>query len=203
MESKTALAWLKFIGTAIIVAFFAAVILLPNDPAVSSAQSPVLPEPTQPGLPIRLEIPSIKVNAAVLPVGLTSDGAMGVPEGPADTAWFDRGPRPGETGSAVIDGHFGWKDNIPAAFDNLNELHPGDKIFVENDRGETVTFVVRELRTLGENGNAADVFTSSDGEAHLNLITCEGVWNAATKSYSERLVVFADKESSTTADATQ
>ena len=49
---------------------------------------------------------------AVEDVGLTPGGAMDVPKGPSDVAWFDLGPRPGEVGSAVIAGHEGWKDNI-------------------------------------------------------------------------------------------
>jgi hypothetical protein len=54
--------------------------------------------------------------------------------------------------------------------------------------------VVRGMQTYDQNGNAGGVFSSSDGLAHLNLITCEGTWNAAEKSYSNRLVVFTDKE---------
>ena len=146
------------------------------------------------GLPVRLKIPKIKVDAAIEYVGLTSEGAMAVPLGPADAAWFDLGPRPGENGSAVIAGHEGWKDGIAAIFDNLHELQKGDQIYVEDGKGITTTFVVRELGTYGENQDASNVFSSSDGKAHLNLITCEGTWNAVRKSYSDRLVVFADKE---------
>ncbi|PIZ82226.1 MAG: class F sortase, partial [Parcubacteria group bacterium CG_4_10_14_0_2_um_filter_41_6] len=39
-----------------------------------------------------------------------------------------------------------------------------------------------------------EVFNSSDGKAHLNLITCTGVWNKEDNAFSERLVVFTDKE---------
>ena len=148
---------------------------------------------TDPMLPIRLIIPSINVNAAIESVGLTPAGAMNAPKGPADAAWFDLGPRPGDIGNAVIDGHFGWKDNIPAVFDNLAKLQIGDKIYVETAKGTTIVFVVREVLTYDQNADARSVFNSNDGKAHLNLITCEGVWNAASKSYSNRLVVFADK----------
>ena len=58
----------------------------------------------------------------------------------------------------------------------------------------TITFVVREIRTYGKDESAHDVFGSSDGKAHLNLITCMGVWNKTEKTRSERLVVFTDKE---------
>ncbi|MCR4275873.1 MAG: class F sortase [Candidatus Parcubacteria bacterium] len=191
-KQVSTLAWL--IGGALLVAFSIIVIFLPDTTAIGSAGIAAVTGQATSSLPVRLKIPAIQVDAAVLPIGLDSGGAMDVPKGPVDVAWFDKGPRPGENGSAVIAGHFGWKENIPAVFDDLSSLRKGDKIYVENDTGEITTFVVRESRLFGEQGNAAEVFSSSDGKAHLNLITCEGVWNKETKSYSERLVVFADKE---------
>ena len=145
-------------------------------------------------LPIRFIIPKINVDATVEYVGVTSGGAMDVPKGPDAVAWFSLGSRPGETGSAVISGHYGWKNGIPAVFDNLHMLQKGDKLYVEDEKGAITTFVVREFRTYGGTEPAPEVFGSSDGKAHLNLITCTGVWNKTKKSYSQRLVVFADKE---------
>lgn len=146
------------------------------------------------GVPVRLRIPGIMVDDAVEQAGVTSEGSMGVPKGPIGVAWFSLGPRPGEVGSAVISGHYGWKNGIPAVFDDLYKLHEGDKLYVEDEKGIVTTFVVRELRRFGENADASEVFTSHDGKAHLNLVTCEGFWNKFSKSYSKRLVVFADKE---------
>lgn len=145
------------------------------------------------GVSVRLVIPKIHVDAAVENLGLTPDGAMDVPKGPADAAWYDLGTRPGEIGSAVIAGHSGWKDGIPAVFDNLYTLQKGDRILVVNESGMTTTFVVRESHIYDPKADATIVFNSSDGKAHLNLITCIGAWNKASKSTSERLVVFADK----------
>jgi len=145
-------------------------------------------------LPVRLKIPKINVDSVVEYVGLASDGTMDTPKNPEDVAWFDPGPRPGENGSAVLAGHEGWKNGAPAVFDNLHALQKGDKLYVEDEKGATMAFVVRGFRTYGEKEDAADVFGFGDGKSHLNLITCQGVWNKARKSYSHRLVVFADKE---------
>jgi hypothetical protein len=71
---------------------------------------------------LRLKIPKINVDANIDSVGLTVSGAMDVPEGPNDVAWFNLGSRPGEEGTSIIDGHSGWKDNIPAVFDDLYKL---------------------------------------------------------------------------------
>lgn len=149
---------------------------------------------TRVDLPARLKIPSIKIDAPVKYVGLTSDGAMDVPEGPGEVAWFNLGSRPGEEGSAVIAGHYGWKNNIPAVFDDLDKLREGDRVSIEGEKGEIITFIVRETRIYGKDEVAPDVFFSTDGKAHLNLVTCTGDWNEANKTFSERLVVFTDKE---------
>lgn len=146
------------------------------------------------GFPVRLKIPSISINAPVEYVGLTSKGAMDTPVGVANVAWFNKGPRPGEVGSAVIDGHFGYKNNKPAVFDNLHKLKKGDKLYIEDGKGATISFVVRELKSYSRDADALDVFTSNDGKSHLNLITCIGDWDVANKTHSNRLVVFTDKE---------
>lgn len=147
------------------------------------------------GMPVNLKIPKINVDANVESVGLTPGGAVGVPKNPANAAWFNPGSRPGDTGSAVITGHYGrWKNGQDSVFDNLYKLRPGDKLYVADEKGTTTTFVVRESRGYNSNAIVPEVFASSDGKAHLNLITCEGVWNEKAKQYSKRLVVFADKE---------
>jgi LPXTG-site transpeptidase (sortase) family protein len=146
------------------------------------------------GLPVRLRIPSINVDAFVEYVGLTPDGAMGVPKGPDNVAWFNLGQRPRENVSAVIAGHYGWKNNIPAVFDDLHKLNKGDRIYIKDENGADNIFIVREIQIYGKDENASDVFSSSDGKAHLNLITCAGDWIEAKKTRHERLVVFTDKE---------
>lgn len=147
-----------------------------------------------PDLPVRIVIPRINVAADFEFVGLTDDGAMDVPKDPANVAWYNPGPRPGEAGSAVIAGHYGrWKNGKSSVFDNLHILRPGDKIYVTDDAGATIVFTVREARRYDPDADAGDVFGSSDGKAHLNLVTCEGVWDESTQEYSKRLVIFADK----------
>ncbi|MFA6301074.1 MAG: class F sortase [Candidatus Paceibacterota bacterium] len=163
-------------------------------PVVVSTVIPPEIEKINSGLPIRIKIPNIKVDALVEQVGLTQGGAMGVPEGPADVGWFNLGPRPGDIGSAVIAGHFGWSNNIPAVFDNLHKLNKGDKIYIEDDKGVTISFIVRESKRYDANADASDVFNSSDEKAHLNLITCEGIWDIVSKGRPYRLIIFADKE---------
>lgn len=148
------------------------------------------------GSPVRLTIPRLNVNAGFQYNGLKSDGVMEIPDNIVDVGWFTGSPRPGEKGVAIITGHVaqirGGIKTKPGVFNNLNELRAGDKLSVLNDKGKTVTFVVRESRNYDPSADATDVFTSKDGGAHLNIITCEGTWNPAKLSYTQRLVVFTD-----------
>ena len=160
-----------------------------NDTTATFRQAPITPSAS-----VRIKIPAIMVDAAIEAVALASDGSMDTPKGPAEVGWYSLGQRPGEQGSAVMTGHFGWRDSIPAVFDNLSKLQIGDKVYVEDKNKVAIIFVVRELRMYDKNEDAEMVFRSSDGKSHLNLITCEGNWDKNAKSYSNRLVVFTDKQ---------
>ncbi len=146
------------------------------------------------GLPTRLKIPGIGVDTAILSLGLTANGAMDVPKSPTEVAWFNLGPRPGKSGSAVIAGHYDWTNNMPAVFANIHKLRIGDKIYIEDEKGVITAFVVSKTRVYGKDEIVPEVFISNDGKARLNLITCTGSWNKAEKTYSNRLVVFTEKE---------
>jgi len=151
------------------------------------------PSDTPKGLPVRLKISSIKVDSLIEDALILPDGRMDVPEGSINVAWFALGPYPGDVGSAVIGGHFGIKNKIPFVFYNLDKVEIGDVISIVNDKNETISFVVRSTKLFDRNADATTVFTSQDGLAHLNLITCEGVWNKVNKGYPSRLVIFSDK----------
>lgn len=141
-------------------------------------------------LPVRLRIPAINVNAHIQYVGVTSAGGMDVPSTPADVGWFKLGSRPGEMGSAVISGHLDGENGEAGVFTNLHKLKKGDKLHIEDSKGKSIAFVVRDSR-IYDPGYADEVFSRNDG-IYLNLVTCDGVWDGSKKSYSKRLVVFAD-----------
>lgn len=150
----------------------------------------------QVGLPVRLTIPKISVDAGFQYNGLKSDGTMEIPNNVTDVGWFTGSVHPGDKGVAVVTGHVaqirGGVMTKSGVFKKLNELHAGDKLYVTNDKGITTTFVVRESRNYDPQADATDVFTAKDDGTHLNLITCEGIWNQTQLSYSQRLVVFTD-----------
>ena len=161
-------------------------------PKPSQSSTPTFAE--RPGVPVRLVIPSISVDATIVPVGVAADGTMDVKKDPVLTNWYDLGSRPGEKGSAVIAGHYGWDNGKGSVFDNLHSLKPGDELSVKDSKGASRTFVVRVSRSYDPSADATTIFRSNDNVAHLNLITCEGEWRASARTYSQRLVVFTDEK---------
>ncbi|MDO8240472.1 MAG: class F sortase [Candidatus Moranbacteria bacterium] len=191
---RLALVFIGFTFFAIVVGYVGWKISKQSSP-ISSVEQEQTISVSPVGKPMRLKIPNIGVDAVVESLALAPDGAMDTPKGPDTVAWFELGSLPGENGSAVITGHYGtWKNGQGSVFDNLHQLKAGDKIYVEDENGVRTAFVVREQRSLEPNADATDIFSSEDEQSHLNLITCEGTWNKDSKSYSKRLVVFADKE---------
>lgn len=176
--------------------FLSGKVLIINNATDSSIKEIILPEdkPDRPGLPVHLKIPILDIDSNIEYVGFTDDNAMDVPKNQDDVAWLKFGQRPGEVGTAIIAGHYGWQNSRSSVFDNLHTLRPGDKLYTEDESGKIISFVVRENRRYNPDIDAVSVFSSNDGKSHLNLITCEGNWDKLKNSYPKRLVIFADKE---------
>lgn len=147
------------------------------------------------GLPTTINIDSIKINTTIEHFGITAKWLMDVSKDPSIASRYKIGVRPGEIGNAVIAWHFGtWKDWRKWLFNNLNKLKKWDKVQVVDENWVTITFIVRSTKTYNQNANTSEIFFSNDNKAHLNLITCEWTWDKVSKTYSNRLVVFTDKE---------
>ncbi len=146
---------------------------------------------SQPSIPQKVQIPSINVDTNIEEVGNDKEGRMDVPKDADNTAWYKPGFLPGQTGNAVLAGHYDKKDGSPAVFWDLNKLQKGDKITVIDDKGEKQTFSVIKLAKYPyDNFPLKEVFGDSE-KPMLNLITCQGTWNDKSNTYAERLVVYA------------
>lgn len=153
-----------------------------------------IPTPTV-GKPVSISIPVLGVNAAIEEVGLDAQGRMGVPEQNMDTAWYKYGPLPGSKGSAVIDGHFDTPTGAPAVFYNISRLQRGDIITTKDSYGNTYSFTVTQVTSYPYNKLPMQEIFATNDKPRLNLITCDGVWNRAAHNYSNRVVVYAERNS--------
>ncbi|MDB5254008.1 MAG: peptidase sortase [Parcubacteria group bacterium] len=159
---------------------------------VSPAPKPIQkPAPSVSKDPARLSIPALGIDTKVQQVGLNIKGNMGTPNNFTDVAWYKLGPRPGEIGSAVMDGHVDNGLALQGVFKHLEDLKIGDDVYVTREDGKKLHFQVVDKATYPYNDSAANetVFGKKDA-ARLNLVTCTGDWVAAQKTYTDRLVVF-------------
>jgi sortase A len=139
--------------------------------------------------PARLVIPSIGVNARIEARGLDSDRNLASPNDYREVAWYKTGPKPGDPGNALINGHVNWWTG-DAVFTHLASLRAGDEVRVVRADGRVVVFKVTSSRTVGANARIASLFDPRK-DSTLTLITCSGVWNPLTRSDTQRLLVSA------------
>lgn len=148
--------------------------------------APALPNP------VRLVISSVGINAPIEAVGVESDGNLATPKRSPweDVGWYDAGPRPGQPGSAVIDGHVDQPHGLPAVFWRLGEVHLGDLVLVKDAAGTTWTFHVTRLAYYHpQDAPLQDIFGNKGG-TYLNLVTCAGDWIPSQGQTTLRLVVY-------------
>lgn len=161
---------------------------------VKSAVTPATPTPTpvSVGDPVSISIPAIGINTNVQQVGMDAQGRMGVPTNEVDTAWYKYGYRPGEKGSAVIDGHYDTPTGAPAVFYNLDKLQVGDAITVTDTNGRSYTFRITDVTNYPYDALPMRQIFASNDKPRLNLITCSGTWDRTTHNYLTRGVIYSE-----------
>jgi sortase (surface protein transpeptidase) len=145
------------------------------------------------GLPVRLKIPSIGVDASIEYVGVTPAGDMASPGNANVAGWYKFGAIPGDPGTAVMAGHVVNIKGAAGVFASLDKVRAGDILQAVDAKGQTASFTVRLIKSYAQDRQPEEVFNSGPG-THLNLITCAGEWDAAHNHYLSRLVVFADSK---------
>jgi LPXTG-site transpeptidase (sortase) family protein len=152
----------------------------------ASESTPESAPQTAPDFPRVLAIPSIKLNAPIVSVGINEKGEMDVPPGYSNAVgWYQYGTSPGEVGSAVIDAH------VYAAFNNLRYVKVGSEIDVATANGKTLRFKVEDSRVYKLGEIPLDYLFSRTDAKRLNLITCAGKFIPSLNTYDHRLVVYA------------
>jgi Sortase domain len=165
-------------------------------------------------VPLLLQIPSLKVDAPVLGVGVTPGDVMDAPEGPVndpvwqEAFWYRGSAVPGVISTALIAGHIDGPRGTQAVFGHIDRLRPGDLIVVHDTRsGLDVRFAVTGSKSFSldqttERAVLTQIYgagpvagttpqRSTDGLAHLTLVTCAGTFRNGT--HDHRLAVFATR----------
>jgi len=169
-------------------------------PTITAALTPTH-APGSPSQPVvRIKIPNIDVDRAVVDIGMVP-GKNGGMQWDSDSLFatssrqdlvghLDASALPGESSNIVLVGHnydwgiFQWN----GVFYNLKRLKPGDKIFLFSQGGQRRVYRVEKVKEIpfNNNGNEEELFkhfkhmgpTESE---RLTLVTCGGAnlwkWN--------------------------
>lgn len=166
-------------------------------PRVTATAAPAPAEqlaaaPLPRSLPVRVRVPSAGVDTGpVLELGLNADGTVQVPSvAQADRiGWYDKGVTPGETGPAVLIGHY---DTVkgPAVLRDVGRIHVGDRITVTRADGTDAVFRVRELEQVGKKSFPTKKVYGDTTRPELRLITCGG--DLVDGHRPDNIVVYAD-----------
>ena len=141
----------------------------------------------KPGVPRRVVIEGLRMDAPVVPISTTGD-ALIPPSDPQQLGWWSAGAQTGaRRGSALVTGHT--VHDGGGAMDNLERVHTGDRVTVYTGRG-IIPYDVRSVEVFGKGSVArhAKRLFSQEVRGRLVLITCED-WDGTR--YLSNVVVVA------------
>lgn len=142
---------------------------------------------TTPSQPQRLRIPSLDVDAPVLPIA--ADGSqLAPPSDPQTVGWWSAGARPGaRRGTAILTGHT--VSTGGGVFDDLDQMQPGQRVQIRSS-GQRLSLQVTSVTVYHKAAlaeHAAQIFDQSSA-GRVALVTCED-WDGA--EYLSNVVVIA------------
>jgi len=158
---------------------------------LGSGAFPGAPSPLPYSVPDRVRIPTIRVDAPVMPIGLDADGwvAAPPPEDPNLAGWFTGAVSPGEKGTAIVVGHVDNRQG-PAVFYGLGALKQGSRVEIVRKDRKTAVFEVYGIEVFEKNNFPGDRVYASKGSPELRVITCGGGFSKQN-GYDGNVVAFA------------
>lgn len=144
-------------------------------------------------VPVRLRIPSIGVDTAVMSLGLASDGTVAVPPiaAHAPAGWYDGSPTPGELGPSVLLGHVTVGRYGDGVFVRLARMRPGDRISVTRRDGSVAVFAAERVQTVPKSHFPTQSVYGNVDHPALRLITCGGSRLSGGGGYTDNVIVYA------------
>lgn len=137
-----------------------------------------------------LAIDAIGLNIPLGETYLDDQKHLMVPGNPNQAAWYASGPKPGNSGTALITGHL---DSLagPGVFWNLKKVQLGNLLEITKPDGSIATFKVDRIESVPQDHRFpwSEVY-STKGAAQIRIITCDGEYNPVTGRYNRNLVVF-------------
>ena len=150
-----------------------------------------VPDPLPYAMVDRVRIPSIRIDAPAMPVGLDAQGWVDAPPArdPNLAGWFTGAVSPGEKGTAVVVGHVD-NNQGPAVFYGLGALKKGGKVEILRADRKTAVFEIYGIEVFEKNNFPGDRVYGNSGIPELRVITCGGGFSKQN-GYDGNVVVFA------------
>jgi hypothetical protein len=149
-----------------------------------------LPQPTGPQ-PVTVRIDPIGISGPVTPVGVQAEsGELAVPPVAGVVGWYQYGPAPGESGSAVLAGHVDWHGALGVFF-RLAKVEVGSVVTIGFGDGSTRAFQVVERRLVLKPELPVEEVFARSGPPSLVLVTCGGEFDRSRRRYRSNVVVVA------------
>ena len=145
-----------------------------------------------PSRPVRVTVPSLSMNALVVPVGMDELRSVVVPVNIDIVGWYKLGVSPHQQfGSVALVGHRDGSGGADGVFLRIGELQKGDLVLVTNRDGSENTYEVTRVELMSKDqfpSEAPRLFAES-GPARLTLISCGGSYDRSRGGYQSNVVV--------------
>jgi sortase (surface protein transpeptidase) len=157
--------------------------------ASAEAAPPPRPLPRSPATSLR--VPSLGIDSPIVGVRVGPDRQLGTPplDRPKLVGWYQDGPSPGETGTAIAVGHRDTRTGA-AVFAALAQLDPGGRIEARRADGRTAVYTVDRVRVFDKARFPDKEVYGPSRRPELRVLTCGGLFNRRT-GYTSNVVVFA------------
>jgi Sortase domain len=167
---------------------------VPRGPAPSARPAPTRMPPPRPlprSRPTSFRIPSLGIDAPITGLGLIKGRELATPpvDKPKLVGWYQGGPAPGESGTAIAVGHRDTKTG-PAVFAALAQVKPGKVIEAGRADGRTAVYTVDRVKVFDKDGFPDKEVYGPARRPELRVITCGGLFKWRT-GYTSNVVVFA------------
>ena len=146
---------------------------------------------------MRIEVPSVGINAHIIPIDFNQDGSLETPRDAVSVGWYTISAWPGEAGNVLLGGHLNWGGRI-GVFDRLDELAAGDVIYLTTPDG-VFQYHVERAELLPWNSPFTGLLNRGSDDSMLTLFTCSGTFDRSRGEYDHRLVIRARNLASTAA----
>lgn len=181
---------------------------VPEHPATSDAAGGRREHPCTAGVPDRLVIPSLDVDAPFELIGLDQTSEpddqgrqpLGNPADRTKAGWYRHGPRPGSgSGTILTTGHTYRDGSALFQEDFAERIDEGQRIDVRLDNGTTCRYRVdRVWREVDAAEDYPRIVVDEhlydfEGPERLFLATCGGRWNESEQEYDDISILVATR----------